>query len=269
MKKRSGIRYTFTLIELLVVIAIISILASMLLPALNQAREKAKAIKCVNNLKQCVLGAQMYADDHKEGMPASFGNGPTWAAVLLPDLNVDTAKSGIFHNQQCAGNYIQSPEVVICPSIRSVISKPDTFNTYGVSLPVSGKVSPNLEWAPYNGSSRKQFVFPLNLCRLPSKMVYLADVCDTSKPGEVAGYYGATSNNIMFRHSRKSNIAFMDGHVKASGIPDCQTGIRRLAMKPSFYADNAAYIYSESVDYRYGFYRGYYNNSNAYIEFRH
>ena len=178
-------------------------------------------------------------------------------------------RAGFFIINSAPENYIQSPEVVICPTIRSVISKPDTFNTYGVSLPVIGKVNPNLEWTPYTGSSRKQFVFPLNLCRLPSKMVYLADVCDTSKPGEVAGYYGATSNNIMFRHSRKSNIAFMDGHVKASGIPDCQTGIRRLAMKSTFYVDNAAYIYSESVDYRYGFYRGYYSGSSSYIEFRH
>ena len=257
----------FTLIELLVVIAIIAILASMLLPALGKARDTAKAIKCVSNLKQSVLGAIMYAGDYNEGMPASFGNGPSWAAVLLPVLT-ESAKSGDFHNLKCAGNYIQSPEVVICPTVRSVIPKPDTFNTYGVSLPVIGKVNPNLEWTPYNSSSRKQFVFPLNLCRLPSKMAYLTDVRDISKP-LVSGYYGAASNNIMFRHSRKSNIAFMDGHVKASGVDDCRTGIRRLAMKSSFYADNAAYIYSESADYRYGFTRGYYNNSDNFIEFRH
>ena len=214
-----GIGKNFTLIELLIVIAIIAILAGLLLPALNRAREKGRLISCSNIVRQIRMTVSSYEDDSGEILMPCYlkegSNSPYWIKLL--------SRSGYWDNRGFWDADKTMPKQFECPSeqrIRKkssgetlahpVLNQAQTYD-YGLNVKLHRVAKP--EEGTFVRKKKKIY----NPSRLSSMM--------DSKNYIVEGIYERSDLQITNRHGAdRGNVAFMDGHVENRIIPFKRSG---------------------------------------------
>ncbi|MBR6372147.1 MAG: prepilin-type N-terminal cleavage/methylation domain-containing protein [Victivallales bacterium] len=241
MKKTNS----FTLIELLVVIAIIAVLAAMLLPALSKAREKARGISCVNNMKQCSLAVLIYADEN-EGIVIGKSGDDLPRRTILGALVCGRLNGG---NGAWISDFtpmLGGPQNITCPSMEHTAyptidamkgtSQPYYYSFYAVPYGYAqhqgffdNSEAVTCDYKSNGTECANSVVYKTVPMKKPSSTfifteAYHSDPENAAAQRQIAQFSRTGTRLVSFIHTGRANMAFFDGSV-ASILPGEYAGM--------------------------------------------
>ena len=225
--------FPFTLIELLVVIAIIAILAAMLMPALQQARERGKRSSCQSNIKQIGMAFTIYADSFNNWIPSynkteSYGLSDDLASSR-PWIMLLARQTKLFDYSDRWARVANPPEqkgARFCPSVLKNAITPTSYgincglgyNTTGSSKPAG--VRERRYWGGLTLSDGVTIFAKIDGMPSPSRVSTAGD-CGTAyriAPLAQDSTVPGLASGAVLRHSNKLNMSFVDGHAEMQGL---------------------------------------------------
>lgn len=201
----------FTLVELLVVIAIIAILAALLLPALNQARDRAKGTKCTSNLHSIGQLLAFYGDDNRGFLPAIYGTGgnDNYSFATLMRITI----------QKQHYNYVSNPsDFLFCPGI-TMPSSQKNLSSYGTTHVYYGLPGKFGSWTK-NKTEGNRFGTMLSNGVLVVPMMGVASGEYATIPGTMSNddfnyTSGVLNKYLQYPHNHTDNLLMTDLRVKS------------------------------------------------------
>jgi prepilin-type N-terminal cleavage/methylation domain-containing protein/prepilin-type processing-associated H-X9-DG protein len=235
-------RLGFTLIELLVVIAIIAILASLLLPVLGKAKDRALAISCLSNTKQMGIGINLYANDYRDVFPRLV---PWWTPGPYRNLSGQICGGEWFLRDHVTPNtpapllvpYLANSKIWVCPKRKRGLTYKTVPGLFDPS--VTGFLSYGFNYCgvfgtvdPRDGNMVNAKPFKAASAQRPSEMVAISDTSGSNDPNNtpaaawldsywagasgptlpVDGFENCRLQTANAKHNYRVNIVFVDGH---------------------------------------------------------